>query len=582
MSGFQIGGLASGLDTQALIDAIMATERRPVDRLNARRLIVEQRRTALADIKSRLATLQFKAADLSLSSAVNAKSASSAVTTILTATANPSAALGVHNVTVTQLATATKAASTSVIGNAIDQLASLDSAGFATTPTNGTFTINGVEISVTDVTTQSLEDVRLTINAAGAGVTATITNDAANRPNVLTLTADSGTQIQLGSAGDTSNFLTVTKVLGVEPSGNPGVINSQGNLGTTSPSLALSAGRITDLTAASGTFTINNVEIAWADTESLNTIISRINGAGARVTASYDSIQDRLIITSGSTGSQLIDLEDTAGDFLAAMKVTAPAAQAAGKNAVFTIDTVNGGAQLSSATNTVSGMVAGMTFTLKQLGSSAVTVAQDTAATVTAVKAFVDQFNSSLTLIRDKMKYNSSTKKSEVLTGDRGLQRVESTLRRLVVDRFTGATAADPYQSLMDLGISFGAVGSAPGTTTSLVLNETKLTAALTNNPEAVANVFRVLEGDTRVGVAHRLNNFLKEVTGVDGFFKTSDEGGAGELKRIADTVAALERRLVDRRLALQRRFTTLETALSTLQGQQATLAAQLAQAGNR
>lgn len=105
----------------------------------------------------------------------------------MTASAGSEAPAGSFIVKVTHTATATSLSSTrtdakgpkTMIGPGVDQTAAaLSSAGFSLTPTAGTFTINGHQITITGG--QSLDDVVAAINlpANATGVTASVTNDA--------------------------------------------------------------------------------------------------------------------------------------------------------------------------------------------------------------------------------------------------------------------------------------------------------------------------------------------------------------------------------------------------------------------
>ena len=595
----QISGLSSGLDTKAIIDAIMAAESRPLAQMAEKLLQTQQRQSALRAIRASLTALETKLFALTLSGNVNARSATAADSSILTATASATAAKGSFNVNVKQLATATRAVSTAPIGDEIDAAAILNIAGFATTPTSGTFTINGVPITV-DVAVDSLNSVIAAINGSAAGVTATLVADSGGRANnAIKLTGAAGQSVQVGAGGDTSNFLSVTRLLGVQavaaqtggtvnvgdetagsdaavtaiqvtgtqrtdgytfsynagtnaltltrtsdgapatvtltglPAGESetydfaalGVkvtvralnangeaaddigtffdtktiattvtLDSQRNLGRVLATTALSAARLDTAPAASGTFSINGTTIAWDDTDTLNAVISRINASAAGVIASYDSIQDNVTLTAKSTGSTLISLSDTTGNLLTALNLLGAGAQTAGQDAVYAIDSVNGGADLSSASNTVSGIVPGVTLSLAAVGSTQVTIAQDAATTSTIVKAFVDQFNTTLGLVQEDLKYDTLTKTAGVLFGDSGVQLVGSKLRSLVSGQMVGAGSSDPYQSLMDIGISFGKVGTKVGTTTTLVLDAAKLQKALEDNPDAVEAVFKGFE----------------------------------------------------------------------------------------
>ena len=237
-----------------------------------------------------------------------------------------------------------------------------------------------------------------------------------------------------------------------------------------------------------GTFKINDVEISYKGTDSISTIANRINASSAGVSAFYDPVQDRLRLTASQTGARSMTLEDTAGNFLAATGLLG-ATQTLGENALFGIDAVNGGADLTSATNIVTGYLPGVTLSLKSVSATPVTVTvnQDTQATMNTVKGFVTQFNNTLQKIEDLTKYNLQTKKASTLTGDSGLRDIERQLRLMVSSAAVGATGS--YRTLASIGISFGAVGAAAGSTDRLVVDDAKLSKALSENPQAVESV---------------------------------------------------------------------------------------------
>jgi len=100
------------------------------------------------------------------------------------------------------------AASSPVVGiNQFATLGATGNAGFATPVTSGTFTINGVQITI-NAATQSVNDVLNLINSSTAGVSASF------NPNtdhiVLTNNTPGNQNIILGSGTDTSNFLGVS------------------------------------------------------------------------------------------------------------------------------------------------------------------------------------------------------------------------------------------------------------------------------------------------------------------------------------------------------------------------------------
>ncbi|MDD4337956.1 MAG: flagellar cap protein FliD N-terminal domain-containing protein, partial [Firmicutes bacterium] len=227
---FRISGLASGYDTAQLVEQLIAIERRPVLQMQKRQDRIKARSDAWRDITTRLSNLKSRISSLKLAGTMNAKSASSSDDKLLTATAEPGAANSVYKIWVDQLATSTKVISGGQVGRELDLDVKLSDAGFAITPTLGTFTINGVAIRIDADTVMSdgvdgsdSNSILGKINSSGTGVTASVEGNRL----VLRAQPDAG-PIRLGSGGDTSNFLTAAKVLGVPASDT---IASYGALG---------------------------------------------------------------------------------------------------------------------------------------------------------------------------------------------------------------------------------------------------------------------------------------------------------------------------------------------------------------
>lgn len=518
-SPLTLSGLASGVDTASLIQQLMAIERRPLDKVIAQRRTVENRSKALAEITSRLQTVWSKLSALAQGASLNAKAVSTDVApgsvAPATVSAGPSAANGSFRLWVDRLATATRSESAGAIGQAVNAAVPLASAGFGLTPTTGTFTINGVAITIDENTVLSdgvdasgANTIIAKINDAGVGVTATLVNDSDGRPNRLKLT--SATTIQLGSGADTSNFLTAAKLLAAPnvTEGSNQTVTSTGNLGVAHVSTVLNQARLSGLNAAAGSFTINGVTIAYDPAvDSLNTVISRINASAAGVTASYDSVTDRVRLTNTATGSHAITVAAVAppagsGNLAEALRFVdsggaSIAVTTLGETAMYRIDSVAGGATQYSASNTVADIVPGVTITLRAVSATpmTVTVAQDTATTIATVRDFVATYNSAMAYLRQQTTYDATTKTGGPLTGDALLRGIEVALKNILTSPGDGLTGQ--VTKLADLGLTFGAVGTAVGATKDLVLDEAKLTEALRTNPFAVREVFGSLTQTT-------------------------------------------------------------------------------------
>ncbi len=484
MMSITFDGLASGLNTQEIISKLLQLEQQPINRLNQRKQQIQKERDAWKDLGTRLQNLASALSSLlQRSTVVGFTVRPSDSNAPFTASARPGAVAGTYSIQIQQLATATTLRSTGPIGAEIDPNAVLNNTNLRSSVTAGSFTINGVAITV-DPAVDTLNDVVNRINASGAGVVASlVTVDGRLRLKIEAATA--GGPLQLGALGDTSNFLSVTSLLGAPRTGD--AIAGTRSLAAVKTSVPLNQAMLATPVSGAGTLTINGVAINYDPAvDSLSTILNRINSSNAGVTASYDATSDRVVLTAKTTGSLRITVSDT-GNLAAALGLD-PNQQQLGQNAVYSLD---GGATWQySTSNTISDVIPGVTLTLTRTTSSpySFTVEPNADAAVSAVKRFVEQFNSVLSFIAEKTAYDATTKTAGTLLGDSAVRAVESTLRRLVTSPAIGVSGR--YRTLADIGISFGAVGSAVGSTGQLQLDENKLRAALQENPDAVFELF--------------------------------------------------------------------------------------------
>ena len=105
-SGIRLGGLSSGLDTEAIVSQLMAIERQPRGRLERRQAAVQARQDALRDISTKLKTLKTAAQALaSAGSWAPTQTVTSSDPTRVGARAVGSITAGTYDVEVQQLAT---------------------------------------------------------------------------------------------------------------------------------------------------------------------------------------------------------------------------------------------------------------------------------------------------------------------------------------------------------------------------------------------------------------------------------------------------------------------------------------------
>lgn len=192
-------GLGSGLDTNAIISALMAAERQPVTRLSGEQSKLQAQQQQLQSIQDSLRQLSFAAAEFSLPSLfVSSQTVTSSEPARVSATATAGAGPGGHEVTVTQLANSSQR-----------------TFAFTSPTSDDTITIDGHETavkagaSVKELASAINSDSKATVYAAvlGSG-TLVLSNRAtgASGPEFIKVTDPGGTLVeQVGSAKEGKN-----------------------------------------------------------------------------------------------------------------------------------------------------------------------------------------------------------------------------------------------------------------------------------------------------------------------------------------------------------------------------------------
>lgn len=566
---FQIGGLASGLDSTSIIDQLMLLERRPIVSLQNRKTSLTKADSAFQSINTRLNALKSKLSDLTLAKNLSAKATTSSADSVVTATAGSGAAEGTYKVKVNQLATATTLGSSGTLAAPADgdlKLSQLKPAN-TTAITTGTFTVGAAQVTIHN-TDATLDEIVAAINGTSAvsgnvtttnpsGVTASLVDGR------IVLDVSGNTSVAIGSGADTSNFLTVA---GLKSPALDGDLRLGARLNVTQASQKLSSANFGSL-SGTGKFSINGVEIAYdADADTLNDVLSRINASKAGVIATYNSLEDRVVLTSKTTGNTAIGLSESAPGFLAATKLVG-GTQVTGTNARITIQGVNGDNPIESATNEFKNVVPGVIFNAKEVKETewtTLTVSADSKATIDTIKSFINEFNATVDAIE------SARGKGQPLQNDSTLSGILSRLYRLVYEPVAGLT--DGATTLSSIGI---------GTTTAnrkhLSLNEEKFKEALASSPERVAELFnKGAASDDPEGVAGRMKAYLDEIGGKEGVFAIRKESTSRQTKYIDDQIGRYELRIEQRRKMLVGQFSAMEKAVSMMKSQQNAMLSQL------
>lgn len=186
-----LGGLATGMDTNALVTELMKAQRQPIKRLENERNYQKTRLTAFTDFDKKLKDLLSKAEAMETSDKFLVNKATQSSQEFFTVTASSTAAQGAYNVEVVSLARQEKEVAAGV------------AAGF--TSAGGDLIINGKTVSIAAGST--LGQIRDAINnTADIGASASIINDGTGSPYRLVFTADTAGANGVDITGNTTEL----------------------------------------------------------------------------------------------------------------------------------------------------------------------------------------------------------------------------------------------------------------------------------------------------------------------------------------------------------------------------------------
>lgn len=314
--------------------------------------------------------------------------------------------------------------------------------------------------------------------------------------------------------------------------------------------VVVTSGTTVDLTIGGQTQTLDTGD------GTLDGLVAALNAAGTGVSAAKVKVATdgsgvssyRLVVSALETGAAQSFTLSNVG----------PTTVAAGQDARITM----GPDTISSASNTFSGVVPGVDFTVSAaaVGTTVdLAVTRDTASVKDTVKSLVEAVNATLAQIDSLSSYNAASKTSGPLAGNSGVRQLRNELLNSIYP-------ADGT-SMADVGLQTDRYGK-------LVFDEAKFAEAYADDPAGVAARF----------TAGTVDGFAERVAQVGdlasnkytGTITAAITGRSTAIGRLEDSIEAWDQRLELRRASLQQRFTALETALSQMNSQSNWLAGQI------
>lgn len=351
-----------------------------------------------------------------------------------------------------------------------------------------------------------------------------------------------------------------------------------------------------------------------ADGYTFNDLTAAVNSLGTNVRAAYDSVNDKFSfynMESGSSNTVAISIAGeneggaAAAEFFNAIglkqssngQLSSEALKfeagnvgvVTGTNASVKVDGMS--YDISDNKLTVNGVT--YNFTGATAGTTSnVTVTHDTDAIIDKVKSFVEDYNNLLKTLtdaynekpnknykpltdsqKDKMKDEQIEKWEEkaragLLYHDKTLGKLISEMREAVSSPIEGIEGK--YNTIFALGIS------TTGVKGQLTLDEDKLKAALTDDPDSVYNVFAKLDAKdmdnaAKSGIAQRLGDVftsnmksIRARSGTD--LTTSDDSELSKLLRELQTKMSNFKSMMNAfEDKLYKKYDAMETALARL-----------------
>lgn len=323
-------GLASGLDTEDMVEKLLAGTQAKIDKQNAKKQQIEWKQDIYRDIITKINGFTDKY--FSFYGTGNTNLLSSGFYNVMTASSTNSAV---------KVTSATSKAPSNMVINSITQLATAsrgESSATVTGSIQGAVSLNNFSENKTYSFDMSLDGVRKTIKFQGANNEQELIKNINNSMKRVYGETVSFDEVDMtlkfqtsGSSSATTADLSHSVVFyntvdkSDETVEKEGVLESLGFNKGTSNKLSYNVNLedlpfATKLQGKKFTFIINGTEIKASSDDTLGDVINRINNSEAEVKVTYSSVKDKFIIEAANAGSGIdIRMEQTEGNLLTAM-----------------------------------------------------------------------------------------------------------------------------------------------------------------------------------------------------------------------------------------------------------------------
>lgn len=305
------------------------------------------------------------------------------------------------------------------------------------------------------------------------------------------------------------------------------------------------------------------------DQTSLVEMRDAINNANGGVTASIVKLKDddyQLVLTSSETGVANKMSISVSGDEKLNQFISFNNPDVVGNNVEQIVEAKNAelnvnGIDIIRSSNTVTDAPQGITLNLtKEVKDVTVTVTKSNDKATTAIKSWVDSYNSLVDTIGTLTKYTSVDPGAEEQSTSNGALLGDSTVRTIqtgIRGQFSSSANDGKFQTLSQMGIT------QDGTTGKLKIDDEKLKKALTDNS---VDVQQLLVGDGKeTGITTKVASLVKGYLADDGIIDSAQDSINATLKKLTKQYLSVSASIDDTIARYQAQFTQLDTMMSKL-----------------
>ncbi len=315
-----------------------------------------------------------------------------------------------------------------------------------------------------------------------------------------------------------------------------------------------------------------SVSVAIEATDTVSAMASKINAAGAGVTATVlrDGANERLVLRSSSTGAAAgFRLNTPADSGLASLGFTNPSdgVAFAGQSALDAKVKING-VDVVSATNKMTDVIPGVTLQLNQVTTASVEIAVENDLEVVQknIQGFVDAYNTLNQTLADATKYTAASKTAGPLQGDSTTTGLQNALRAMLGSSSVGSS----FSRLSDVGIERQTDGS-------LKINTTKMTSAQQDLPN-LKNLFATDNSDTTTnGFGLKVRDFARGLVAFDGLVSNKSTALQDAINRNSKDQERVTERATRVEAQLYKQYSALDAQMAQMSALSSYVTAQLA-----